>query len=347
MATPALDPAVHKLIREYARQGLSKRKIRQAIAQHHGIAVAVGTVFKFAKVACPAEKELHYTGRGIRSDKKVGSLSWREWAGQLKEMQELKRKGSYSQDRAVIELGDGLRPVALANFSDQHMGSWGCNYDGLVAITDELKRTEDLYIALTGDIGQYSIKLRSVLEVSDNLLPPEQQTAFIESWFDEIWHKVAFATWDNHGIERQEKLAGESSLKKTLSRKVVYFNGIGHVDLKVGNQIYRGAVSHKFRGKSFLNPIHALQRYMRFEGTDREWAMMGDTHQPGLGIWTDGDKTRCAINSGSLQENSGFGKRYFSLSTHPVYPIIVFYPDEHRIQPFWSVRDWLKVRGKM
>jgi hypothetical protein len=50
---------------------------------------------------------------------------------------------------------------------------------------------------------------------------------------------------------------------------------------------------------------------------------------PGVMRYTDGDKVRCALNSGSLQVNSGFGKRFFSLTTHPVYPIIVFHPDTH------------------
>ncbi len=281
----------------------------------------------------------------VKSDKKVGRFEWRKWAGKFTELQELKKEASSSQDRATLTLGDGKRPVALASFSDQHIGSWGCDYKRLREMTDELLQTHDLYIALLGDYGQYSIKLRSVLEVSDNIVPPELQTSFIESWFDEIWHKVAFATWDNHGVERQEKQAGESSVKKILSKKVVYFNGIGHVDVKVGEQVYRGAVSHCFRGRSMMNPVHACMRYMRYEGVDREWAMMGDSHVPGMIQYTDGAVERVAVNSGSLQSNSGYAKRYFSLTTHPTYPIIVFHPDRHAMTPFWSISDWLKCRG--
>jgi hypothetical protein len=288
--------------------------------------------------------KLRMTGQGIRSDKKTGELHWREMVPALKGMQDLKRKASHSQDRAFIELGDGSRPVALVSFSDQHMGSWGADYESLMRMTDELIETSDLYIALLGDYGQYSIKLRNVLEMADNLMPPEMQTQFIESWFNDIWHRVAFATWDNHAVERQEKQAGESSIKDMLSKKVTYFNGIGHVDLKVGSEVYLGAVSHVFRGRSMLNPCHAGQRYMRFEGTDREWTMMGDSHVPGMLKYTDGDKTRIAINAGSLQINSGFGKRYFSLTTHPVYPLIVFNPEKHMATPFWSVKEWLEFR---
>lgn len=342
MPNPGLDPKLHELVWKYLQTGLSHRTIQEKLARHHGVSVSTGTISNIhSKLPAPAT---HYSGQGIRSDKKTGEFDWREWIPAINNLQRLKRKGSFSQDRAFIELGNGTRPAVLVPFSDQHMGAWSTDHQLLARITDEILETEDVYVALVGDYGQYAIKLRGVLEVADNLLPPEQQTQFIESWFNHIWHKVAFATWDNHGVERQEKQAGESGVKKILSRKVVYFNGIGHVDIKVGDQIYHGAVSHRFRGSSFLNPVHAAMRYMRHEGIDREWAIQGDTHVPGMAKYTDGERTRVAINCGSIQTNSGFGKRYFSLTTHPIYPVIVFHPDRHEMTPFWSLKEYLALR---
>jgi ribosomal protein L21E len=345
MANPALSPEAHGLIWEYSRQKLSARQIIREMVNKHGIKVAVGTVHKFSQIP-PTGRAVRYQAPGIRSDKKRGEMDWEEWTYQLEKMQDLKHKASDSQDHAFVELGDGNRPVALCDLSDAHIGSWGTNYQLLRELTHEINETPDLYLGLVGDEGQYAIALRNVLEVCDNIMPPELQTKFIQDWFDHIWHKVAFATWSNHGVERQEKQSGESSEKAIKSKRVVYFNGIGHVDIKVGSQIYRGAVSHSFHGKSFLNPVHTIMRYMRMEGTDREWGMAGHTHQPGMMKYTDGDKVRVAINSGSLQSNSGYGKRYFSLTTHPTFPILVFHPDRHEITPFWSIKEWLAVRGK-
>lgn len=342
MATPRLDPETHEMVWNYLQTGMSHRAIREKLARDHGLSVAISTISNVrTKMPAPVT---HVTGKDIRSDKKTGELNWREWVPAINNLQKLKSKSSFTQDRAFIELGNGKRPAVLVPFSDQHMGAWSTSHELLQRITDEILETEDVYVALVGDYGQYAIKLRGVLEVADNLLPPEQQTQFIESWFNEIWPKVAFATWDNHGVERQEKQAGESSVKKILSRKVVYFNGIGHVDIKVGNQIYFGAVSHRFRGTSMLNPVHAAMRYMRHEGIDREFAMQGDTHRPGMAKYTDGERTRVAINCGSIQINSGYGKRWFSLTTHPAYPVIVFHPDRHEMTPFWSLKEYLSVR---
>lgn len=331
-----LDPQARELAVAYIKQGLTHRQIVKILKEKHGIQISVGNVSNARHLPSLIPPV---------SNKKRGEFNWREWVPQIQQFQQLKKKSSHSQDQAVIELGDGKSPVALASLSDTHMGAWSTDYGALVKLTDEILNTENLYVGLLGDYGHYAIKLRSVLEVSDNLLPPEQQTEFLESWFDEIWHKVAFATWENHGVERQEKQAGESSTKKILSKKVVYFNGIGHVDIRVGSQVYKGAVSHTFRGKSLLNPVHGAMRYMRFEGVDREWGMAGDTHTPGMAKYTDGPMTRAVTNAGSIQANSGFAKRYYSLTTHPVYPIIVFHPDKHLMTPFWSIAEWLAAKS--
>lgn len=144
----------------------------------HGIGISQGSVCN-----CKVLPPLRYQGPEIHSDKKRGETSWREWTPAIQQLQRLKKKASWSQDTAVIELGDGTHPVALGSFSDLHMGAWSVDYNLLTRLTDELLATKHLYIGLLGDYGHYAIKLRNVLEVADNILPPEQQTQFLESWF--------------------------------------------------------------------------------------------------------------------------------------------------------------------
>lgn len=334
---------MHSAVWHYARQGMTWQAIRTVVWRDFGVRLSEKSIHEAARAGGPV---LQYQSPGIRSNKKRGEFSWREWVPTLTKMQRLKKKASSSQDEAVIELGNGSAPVALATFSDQHIGAWSTNYENLMRFTDEFHSIPNLYMLLLGDIGHYAIKLRNVLEVSDNLLPPEQQTQFIEDWFEEMSYRIVASVWDNHGVERQEMLAGESGLKKILSRKVVYFNGIGHIDVKVGDQVYKGCASHKFRGRSMLNPVHAIMRYMRFEGIDRDFGMMGDSHVPGVAKYTDGPRVRVAVNSGSLQDNSGYAKRYFSLKTHPVFPLLILYPDRHEMTPVWSVGEYLSLSGK-
>ena len=273
------------------------------------------------------------------ANKKVGELDWREAIAAIKPMQELKKKMSWSQDEASIQLGDGTEPIILMSFGDQHIGAYGCNYEAFMEITDEIIETPNLYVALMGDYLEMAIRLRGVLEVTSQVLTPEMQEAFLESWLDDIKHKVAFATWDNHAVMRQESQAGTSSVKNILSRRAVYHNGIGHSDLKVGPQIYKCAASHKFRGGSMFNRMHAQGRYVRQQASDRELVLMGDIHQWGFCATEEGGNDAVYITGGTLHANSGYAKRFFSLKTAAHYPCVVLMHDRHAMIPFKSVKE--------
>lgn len=319
-----LTPEQDKRIRDLLASGLSDREVaRQAGVTRRSVARR-----RVAAQTAP-----------VIANKKVGSFHWREALGHVKGMQALRSKSSYSQDFAEIALGDGTSPVILMGFGDQHIGSYGTNYSLFEDLTDEILATPNLYVALMGDYLEMAIKLRGVLEVVSQVLTPEMQEAFLESWLDEIKDRVAFATWDNHSIMRQESQAGTSNVKNMLNRRFVYHNGIGHSDIKVGTQVYRCAASHKFTGGSMFNRMHAQGRYVRQMASDRELVLMGDIHQWGLAHTEDGGKERVYITGGTLHENSGYAKRWFSLHTAPHYPCAVLHHDRHEIVPFKSVKN--------
>jgi len=274
----------------------------------------------------------------IESDKKVSEFDWQEWADWIGEGQKLRRKGSASQHTAKIELGDGKRPVILFQLGDLHMGSWGSDHELLRTITKEITETPGLYVALVGDLVEMAIKMRSVLEVMGQILPPEQQLQFLESWLKHIMPKVAFSCWCNHAVEREEKMTGISSVKNLLAAKSVYFNGIGHPDVHVGDQVYKFCVSHKYRGNSMFDATFGPKRYMRMEAHGREIALQGDLHRPAISQYVEGGEPKLAITSGTLQLNSGYAQRYFSLKTFPVFPCIVLRHDRHEAVPFWNLK---------
>jgi hypothetical protein len=333
-------------VRKRSAAGQSERAIAKALH------IAKSSVGKYKK---------HYSGEVLTSagivpvdsvapadqpTKRKGSFSWREACEQAKAMQKLRSKSSFSQDTAAIELGNGKDPVILATFADTHIGAYGANYELFEQLTEEILSTPNLYIALLGDTLEMAIRLRSVLEVTAQLFTPEMQESFLEDWLKEIRPKIAFGCWDNHAIIRQENQSGSSNVKYLLSRSVIYHNGIGHQDLKVGKQSYMCAASHKFRGNSMFNRMHAQGRYVRQEADDRELVFMGDIHTFGFTLTEDGGKERVYITGGTLHENSGYAKRFFSLKTSPHYPCVVLHPDEHTMVPFKTIGQALRYIGK-
>lgn len=278
-------------------------------------------------------------------DKKEGKVSWREWTSIALEMQKLKARASHSQDKGVVDFSARTKDMCLIPLCDWHMGSWGTDYAEWMSFTDSLLADEDVFLCSLGDMTQMSIVFRSMLELSDNLFPPQTQQEIHESWLDEVGARMLFGTWDNHSVMREEKAVGYSRYAKAYSDRCLYFNGIGHVDLKLNNETYRIAASHKFRGSSFINPTHSQMRYLRMEGHDREIALAGDSHVPAITKYVEGPRLLQALNGGSMQVNSGYGKRHFSLTTWKEWPCIVFSASSHVATPLFTVQEWLSMKG--
>lgn len=279
-------------------------------------------------------------------NKKKSEFDWVEWSDLARQAQKLHKKASVSQKFATVEVGDGTEPITVLLFSDQHIGALGADYDAFFRITEEIKNTPNLYVILGGDALEMAIRLRSVSEVCAQILDPDKQERFLESWIAEIKHKLIASCWCNHGVERQEKMAGSSYIKRLLADACVYFNGIGHLDVKVGKQTYKFALSHKFRGHSYMNPCHAGMRYMRFQGSDREIALMGDIHQPAFMKYWDGPIERVSMVAGTLHTDSSYASRYFSLFTQAIFPVIELHHEEHRFTPFRNLEDCLGQRKR-
>jgi hypothetical protein len=332
MPTLPLTLEVKRRVLDLTDQGYSRQQIVKETGLSDG---SIGNIRREGRLA-PV----------LQEGKKVGSFDWREWSQWAESGQKLKSKASWSQEKACFSLGDGKNPIILATFSDQQIGDWGTDYSLFTKITEEIRDTPNLYLAMLGDESQHAIKLRSVLEVvSGSLIPPEQQEMFIEAWLKEIRDKIAFGCWSNHSVERAEKQAGSSVIKNLISRHAVYFNGIGHADIKVGEQTYRVAASHVFRGRSQFTANHGPRRYARHEGQDREIILQADLHTPELSVYYEGGKQRVAITCGSIQSNSGYAKRYFSLMTVPAYPCVVLDNKEHKMTPFWTIAEAVKFVG--
>jgi hypothetical protein len=282
----------------------------------------------------------------VSADKKKADFKWREWCEATEKIQELYRRASVSQKFASIELGDGKKSICLLPFSDQHIGSRGTDYKIFRTMTEEILADPQIYIAIIGDLAEFAIKLRSVAEVCAQIFSPEKQMQFVEDWFEEISPKVAFCGWGNHEDERTEKQAGFGVMKWLMGKQSVYFDGIGHADVTVGKQLYKCAVSHKFQGYSYMNPCHAGQRYMRFQGTDREIALMGDRHTPAFMHYYDGPVERLSLVAGTLNVGSLYAERYFSIFTQPQYPCVLLDNSVHSFQPFKNLAAWKLAMGR-
>lgn len=271
-----------------------------------------------------------------------GEFNWREWNDWIKDGQKLRKrsKGSLNDEEAEISITTE-EDVHFVILGDTHIGAWSTDHELFERLTDEILSYPNLYVALMGDMAHMAIKLRNVVEVGDNLLPGDLQLLYLSSWIMEIRERILFASWGNHEVERAEAQAGLNPFGD-LYRKAArhYFNGIGHLTINVNGIPYRIAASHHFQGRSIYSPVHGAQRYLTFEAQDRDIAIAGDSHVPGYMKFPSGKDIKMALNCGSAQTMSGYSQRYFSLHTHPVFPVVTL---SHRRKNFWAnwnIQEW-------
>jgi hypothetical protein len=273
-------------------------------------------------------------------------MNWREWNVGIRNLQTLRKKARGSLDGEAEVYIEADAPVAFVVLGDSHIGAWSTNHELFESITDEILSVPNLYIVLMGDLAHMAVKLRGVTEVMDNILPPTEQLLYLNSWLKDVQERVLFATWGNHEVSRAEDQLGISPFSE-LYRKMCrhYFNGIGHITVRVNQHDYHIAASHHFMGRSIYNPCHGAQRYLERVGVDRDIAVAGDSHVPGVLKFTHGPMTKLAVNCGSAQTMSGYAARYFSLVTHPVFPVVCLDHESKRFWAHWSIAEWLAAGG--
>lgn len=284
-----------------------------------------------------------YQTEKITTDKKEHTFHWTDVIDPIQKFQAIAKSASGSQDKATWKISTDC-PIAVTTIGDLQLGSWATDYDLFMKVTDEIINTPNLYVILVGDILQMAIKMRGVLEMMDNIIPPKIQFYFLDSWLNDIKHKVIASTWDNHSVMREENQIGYSNYAEIFKRHTIYHNGIGHLDTIVNDQTYKWAVTHFFAGKSLINNLHAPMRYIRHEAPDRDIAAQGDFHKPGIAKYWEAGSARVAMVCGSIQTNSGYAKRFFSLTTCPTYPCVSLGHDKKYITPYWSVQEWLNAK---
>lgn len=329
-----VDDATRASILAAVRSGVSNRQV----ARDFNVDEATVRRLKAASPVAPLPQTVTFP------DKKQGGIYWRDALPVIAEMQKLRKDASRGQHYATVKI-DNPNVIGIMAWGDQHIGAIGTDYRLLLELTDLLLNTPNLYCAIKGDVVEMAIKLRSVAEVCAQVLDPNLQLEFIESWIEEIAPKVLWATWGNHETDRNEALAGSCPVKNILARHVPYFPGIGHVTLEHGSQTYLIATSHKFKGVTQTDASAGCKRYLRLEWPEADIAMQGDCHRSSVSVYNEGGKTRVAVTGGTLNVGSGFAQRYFSLKTSTAFPVIALWPDKKQVVPFHTVGEFMDTLG--
>lgn len=274
-------------------------------------------------------------------DKKEGIFNWRDWVPHLQERQELHERASSSQSEALVNIQTTYPCIVFKPMSDNHIGDIGVEYNRFTDFTEHLLKTPYLYTALLGDDTDNFVSFKNQMAMLSQILTPEEQDEFVESWLNEIKHKILFSTWGNH-MEFEEKVSARSTLKKLLNRNTVYFNGIGVCNISINEQKYKVVATHRTRYNSSFNKTHGLKQLARKDIPDADIYLSGHIHDPSMEWSFERGLFQLFMVMGTIKNNDGFGKRYFSYYSARKDGCIVLDSTSHRVLPFACLDDALE-----
>jgi hypothetical protein len=277
----------------------------------------------------------------VGTDKKEGIFDWREWVPVLKQRQDLHEKASWSQSSAIVDINTDYRYIVIKPLSDMHLGDIGVEYERLVDFTDSLLAIPYLYTCLLGDETDNFVSFKNQLPVVTQMLSPEEQNEFLESWLNEIKPRLLFSSWGNH-MEFSERSAGVNPVKHILNRNVVYFNGIGYCTIRVNGIDYKFVSTHITRYNSSFNKTHGLKQLMRKDAPDASIFLSGHIHDPAYEWSYERGEFRLFMVLGTLKARDSYSQRYFSYFTARQDGAIVLDTSTFRIIPFPCLQDALE-----
>ncbi len=207
-------------------------------------------------------------------DRYITELSFDELNEEMIRRSRLRKKVELKEYETTIEI-ETDRPIGVVWWADQHVGGQFVDYERLKWEADEIKANPYLKIGLGGDFSDSFVWLPAAFDDVANLT---EQNLYLYRLMEYVgWDKILFCVIGNHPKwSRRSGLDGYDEMR----RRVPVFEGVGTVDLQVNGISYLGAIIHKAKGTSYLDPNFGGKRFLR-ENDGYDFVMTAHNHEGG------------------------------------------------------------------
>jgi len=207
-------------------------------------------------------------------DRYITELSFEELNEEMIRRSRLRQKVEIKEYEATIEIKTD-KPIGIVWWADQHVGGQFVDYERLRWEADEIKANPYLKVALGGDFSDSFVWLPAAFDDVANLT---EQNLYLYRLMEYVgWDKILFCVIGNHQKwSRRSGLDGYDEMR----RRIPVFEGIGTVDLQINDVSYMGAVIHKAKGSSYLDPNFGGKRFLR-ENDGYDFVMTAHNHEGG------------------------------------------------------------------
>jgi hypothetical protein len=257
---------------------------------------------------------------------------------------------------------EGDHPIAVIFPSCAHLGGRYTAYEDFRKIFYRVLNTPHIYWASLGDdVEGFLPQFPDTDAVLSQIADVRRQEQILCSVLEELAcrNKLLFGMASQHGGSWPQKRHGINPIKQLYRNcGVPFYDGKVYLKFVVGNQTYQIAAAHEFPGSSQFNPLHAQVRARLFDFPEADLVVMGDKHKAALmelpaSQWELGAGNRKSDTVLLLQAGTAkTGPDKFAIHGWSVgqlgWPIVVFYPREHRLKAskdFDDIEYWLGLKA--
>ena len=262
-----------------------------------------------------------------------------EFIDAMRHMQRVKNKLNIKQVKACIRLNE-TKPFGIAYSGDWHIGADGSDYDLLDNDLRMIRDTEGLYMIGQGDYRENAIKHQG--SNFGEIIQPGMQDKIVVKYMTDLADKALALIQGCH--DTWEATQTDRSLMETLcnvAQAVHLWHG-GEITIKVEQEEYLLKCRHKYRFQSSLNPENAMRRLMEVFGPC-DVASEAHLHNPYTIMRHLMGQYRVMLRSGSVKVWDSYGQQGGFGKGKPGVPVVIFYPNEHRMMNFTHLRDGVDV----
>jgi len=260
--------------------------------------------------------------------------------------QKASRKLSSRQDEITIEL-DVDYPIGVPFLADAHIGAVSAPLDYIRTRFEMVAENPRFYPFSVGDTIDNYLPASHPQGMFGTMFPPELQKELVLNLYLKIYGRWLAVVQGCH--EEFSHSADDFDFTKYLAHQLGCANlGFGGVvNLKVGEQIYRIALRHKYRFNSSYNPTHCPKQLVRFEYPNADIACVAHNHRAACEQLSHRDKDRIYVRPGSFKGPDRYARSLGFTDTGSAIPVVILWPDKRQMLPFLHLEQAIEVLNSL
>lgn len=232
------------------------------------------------------------------------------------------------------------KPFGVAWWGDWHIGAAGVDYETFDRHRSIIAEEDGLYWIGAGDYKENILSDGHKGAGYHQLIQPGMQDELLLHWMDDLGPSCLALVEGNH--DAWDARESDKSLVETMALKAeapyLWYGGV--VWIEVGEQRYKWVARHKYKYESSLNTTNA-QRNLNIQAGGADVVSLAHKHFVDYHTRRAGGGKVHYIRCGTYKVWDDYGQAVGGYKGEIGVPIVIFYPDRHKVVGFDDFEDGL------